>query len=220
MARLLDGAKPALMVTDPPYGVNYDAGWRNEKLVGSDRAVGEVTNDERSDWRESYALAPGPVAYVWMGGSASPVADLIACGLIFRTMIVWVKNQFVISRGHYHGQHEPCWYAVRKGAQANWCGDRKQTTVWEIDKPHKSETGHSTQKPVECMERPIRNHKGDVYDPFVGSGTTLIAATNQNRRCYAIEISPSYCDVAIRRWQLHTGKQAVLESTGAAFPVE
>ena len=216
VARLLDGATPALMVTDPPYGVEYDAEWRRTARnadgsllsTGKGRAVGVVLGDDRADYREAYALAPGPVAYVWMGGPASPVADLIACGFAFRAMIVWVKSHFVISRGHYHGQHEPCWYAVRKGAKANWCGDRKQTTVWGIDKPQKSETGHSTQKPVECMERPIRNHKGDVYDPFVGSGTTIIAAEREKRRCYAMEIEPAYVDVAVARWEAFTGRTA------------
>ena len=213
---LLDGATPALMVTDPPYGIAYDADWRNRSdrangkpCVGSGgRAVGKVANDDRADWREAYALAPSSVAYVWMGGPASPVADLLACGFAFRTMIVWVKNQFVISRGHYHGQHEPCWYAVRSGSPARWCGDRKQSTVWQIDKPRKSETGHSTQKPVECMERPIRNHEGDVYDPFSGSGTTIIAAEREKRRCYAMEIEPAYVDVAVARWEAFTGRTA------------
>ena len=208
VARVLDGATPALMVTDPPYGVDYDAEWRQRELTKGKRAIGKVVNDGRADWREAYLLAPGPVAYVWMGGVASPVADLLACGFAFRTMIVWVKNQFVISRGHYHGQHEPCWYAVRSGSPARWCGDRKQSTVWQIDKPRKSETGHSTQKPVECMERPIRNHKGDVYDPFVGSGTTIIAAEREKRRCYAMEIAPAYVDVAVARWEAFTGRKA------------
>ena len=82
-------------------------------------------------------------------------------------------------------------------------------SLWEIQKPHKSETdGHSTQKPVECMERPIRNHAGDVYDPFCGSGTTIIAAERQNRRCFAIEIDPAYCDVIVQRWENYTGGKA------------
>ena len=206
--RLLDGAKPDLMVTDPPYGVGYDAEWRQRVLPRGKRAIGKVVNDDRADWREAYALAPGPIAYVWMDWLTSPVDGLMACGFDARTMIVWVKNQFVISRGHYHGQHEPCWYAVRKGASAQWRGDRKQTTVWNIDKPRKSETGHSVQKPVECLQRPIRNHAGDVYDPFVGSGTTIIAAEREKRRCYAMEIDPAYVDVSVKRWEDFTGRKA------------
>jgi DNA modification methylase len=121
--------------------------------------------------------------------------------------------------------HEPCWYAVRKGQTAHWEGDRKQTTVWEIANSNafgggegrRNSTNHGTQKPVECMRRPIENNSkaGDaVYDPFVGSGTTIIAAEMTGRRCLAIEIDPGYVDVAVRRWQDFTGKTAALEATG------
>ena len=126
-----------------------------------------------------------------------------------RAQLIWRKQQIVISRGHYHGQHEPCWYAVRKGATAAWKGDRKQSTVWDIPNLLKAIRDDSTnpdarqelvaQKPVECMERPIRNHEGDVYDPFVGSGTTIIAAERQDRTCYAMEIAPQYVDAAVKR---------------------
>ena len=204
---LLDGATPALMVTDPPYGVDYDPTWRE---FSPGQAIGKVTNDDRADWREAYALAPGPVAYVWMASLTLPVAadGLDACGFIRRALIIWDKGSIVFSRGHYHWRHETCWYAVKKGAQAHWCGDRKQTTVWDIDKPQKSETGHSTQKPVECMQRAIHNHQGDVYDPFVGSGTTIIAAEREKRRCYAMEIAPAYVDIAVARWEAFTGRTA------------
>ena len=207
---LLDGATPALMVTDPPYGVDYDAEWRVREMPwkNAKRSIGKVSNDDRSGWREAYALFPGSIAYVWMGAPDPPVADLIACGFLFRAMIVWVKNQAIIGRGHYNWQHEPCWYSVRKGASAQWQGDKKQTTVWNIDRRQKSETGHSTQKPIECMQRPIRNHKGDVYDPFSGSGTTIIAAEREKRRCYAMEISPAYVDLAVARWEAFTGRKA------------
>ena len=136
-----------------------------------------------------------------------------------RAQIIWAKQVFAIGRGHYHFQHEPCWYAVRKGRKGHWNGDRKQTTLWEINKPQKSETGHSTQKPVECMKRPIENNSktGDaVYEPFCGSGTTIIAAEMTGRICYAIELSPAYVDVAVRRWQAFTGKNAALQG-GADF---
>ena len=210
--RLLDGGKPNLMVTDPPYGVNYDAGWRNRALKKHrDLAVGPVTNDDRGDWRAAWALFPGNVAYVWHPAGANSVGfyrSLVESRFDVRMQIIWAKNQLVIGRGHYHVQHEPCWYAVRKGAGASWRGDRKQSTVWSIDKPLKSETGHSTQKPVECMARPIRNHEGEVYDPFVGSGTTLIAAERQGRICYAMEIEPRYVDIAVARWAAYTGGEA------------
>ncbi len=114
----------------------------------------------------------------------------------------------VISRGHYHWQHECLWYGVLSGKTAKWRGDRSQTTVWDITWDRNVEGGHSTQKPVECMERPLRNHEGDVYDPFVGSGTSIIAAERQNRTCYAMEIDPAYVDAAVTRWEAYTGGAA------------
>ena len=114
------------------------------------------------------------------------IDGLSAAGFLPRRMLVWVKSSpTLVRQSHYHQQHETCLYAFRKGESADWIGDRKQTTVWEIPKAAKLETGHSTQKPLECMERPIRHHKGDVYDPFVGSGTTILAAEAQGRTCYA-----------------------------------
>ena len=224
---LLGGGVPHLMVTDPPYGVEYDADWRNKATradgspIGAS-ALGEVLNDDRADWREAWALFPGDVAYVWHADSRSHVVadSLVACGFNLYSLIVWGKNTLVIGRGHYHPKHEPCWYAVRKGKTGHWQGDRKQTTLWEIDKPQKSETGHSTQKPIECMKRPIENNSkpGDkIYDPFSGSGTTIIAAEQTGRICYAMELSPNYVDVAVRRWQQYTGKRAVHAETGREF---
>jgi DNA modification methylase len=124
------------------------------------------------------------------------------------------RGRRAVSRGHYHWQHETLWYAVRNGRTAHWSGDRSQTTLWSIDKPLKSETGHSTQKPVLCMQRPIENNSKSgeaVYAPFEGSGTTIIAAEMTGRRCYAIEISPAYCDCAIQRWQNFLEEQATLD---------
>jgi DNA modification methylase len=217
VAKALGGVNPHLMVTDPPYGVEYDANWRNERArtcegMGN-RAVGKVMNDNKSDWREAWSLFPGDVGYVWHADlRANSVFDsLVASGYEIRAQIIWAKQQFVIGRGHYHFQHEPCWYAVRKGSASHWSGDRKQTTLWEIPKPQKSETGHSAQKPVECMKRPIENNSSPgqaVYDPFVGSGTTIIAAEMTARACHALEINPGYCDVTIERWQNFTGGKA------------
>jgi DNA modification methylase len=227
---LLAGAKPHLMVTDPPYGVEYDPNWRNERartsaLMGNRAsgagAVGKVLNDDRADWREAWALFPGDVAYVWCASlhSHTVAESLLATEFELRSQVIWDKTRLAIGRGHYQWQHEPCWYAVRKGGSGHWHGDRKQTTVWPIVHT-RSETGHGTQKPVECMKRPIENNSevGDaVYEPFSGSGTTLIAAEMTGRRCYAMELNPPYVDVAVRRWQEFTGGAAILEGDGRTF---
>ena len=221
VAKCLNGVTPHLMVTDPPYGVEYNANWRNEakrpdgSAYGA-AALGKVENDERADWGEAWALFPGDVAYVWHAGNmAHTVAEsLVANGLNIRAQIIWNKSNMVISRGDYHPKHEPCWYAVRKGKAGHYVGGRKQTTVWDIDKPQKSETGHSTQKPVECMKRPIENNSSAgqaVYEPFSGSGTTIIAGEMTGRSIHAIELSPAYVDVAVIRWQEFTGEKAVHE---------
>ena len=228
--RVLAGVRPHLMVTDPPYGVEYDAADRgkarngNGKLLstGKGRAVGKVSNDSQSDWREAWALFRGDVAYIWHAGmTAVDVANSMTdCGFEIRSQIVWAKNNLVVSRGHYHWQHETCWYMVRKGSTGHWSGDRKQSTLWQIDKPQKSETGHSTQKPIDCMQRPIENNSSPgqaVYDPFVGSGTTIIACEQTGRCCYAIELDPSYVDVGVQRWQNVSGQQAVLDGDGRCF---
>jgi DNA modification methylase len=163
----------------------------------------------------AYKLFGGDVAYVWHSGLHSSVVakDLDDTGFERRAQIIWDKPSLVISRGHYHWKHEPLWYAVRAGKNASWCGDRSQSTVWEISrKDGQEETIHSTQKPVECMARPIRNHgkSGDVvYDPFCGSGTTISAAEQLDRTCVALELNPAYCDVIVERWQKLTGGKAV-----------
>jgi DNA modification methylase len=221
VAKCLNGVTPHLMVTDPPYGVEYDADWRNKAMridgtaIGG-RAVGKVENDDRADWSEAWALFPGDVAYVWHAGNmAHTVAEsLTKTGLNIRAQIIWNKSVLVIGRGDYHPKHEPCWYAVRKGKTGHYVGGRKQTTVWDIDKPRKSETGHSTQKPVECMKRPIENNSSAgqaVYEPFSGSGTTIIAGEMTGRSIHAIELNPAYVDVAVIRWQEFTGEKAVHE---------
>lgn len=226
VGKLLGDVRPHLMVTDPPYGVNYDPDWRNRadrangKPYGA-RAVGLVQNDDKADWREAWALFPGDVAYVWHAGVYSPtVAESLAvCDFEMRALICWAKGRLVIGRGHYHHMHEPCWYAVKKGGNGHWSGDRKQTTLWQIEH-RKSETGHGTQKPIECMKRPIENNSSPgqaVYEPFSGSGTTIIAGEMTGRHIYAIELNPAYVDVAIQRWQDFTGQQATLEATGQTY---
>ena len=163
------------------------------------------------------------MAYVWHGAlhAATVAESLLACGFELRAQIVWAKDALVLGRGHYHWRHEPCWYAVRAGGNGHWHGDRSQTTLWEISgRKQDAATVHGTQKPVECMRRPIVNNSapGDaVYEPFSGSGTTIIAAEMTGRACHAVELDPLYVDVAVRRWQAFTGGAAVLESDGRPF---
>lgn len=231
VGRLLDGREPFIMVTDPPYGVNYDIAWREEagcSAMGEQSAKG-ITWDKNASWNEAFTLSGAAVAYVWHAGVLAGVVlhDLSEAGFVIRAQIIWKKSVHVFGRGAYHWKHEPCWYAVRKGKAANWCGDRTQDTVWDMQSPRHimggSEEGkqpHPTQKPLEAMARPIRNHGGkddDVYDPFLGSGTTLIAAEQLNRKCYGIEISPKYVDVVCKRYMALTGNDPVRESDGAKF---
>ncbi len=223
VGRLLGGVKPLLMVTDPPYGVDYDPSWRNQAGAAKTKRTGKVLNDDRADWREAWSLFPGDVAYIWHGAlHATTVADsLIAAGFAIRSQIIWAKDRLVLSRGDYHWQHEPCWYAVRAKGKGHWAGDRKQTTLWQIaNKEQDATTVHGTQKPVECMRRPILNNSSPgqaVYEPFMGSGTTLIAAETTGRLCYGVELNPTYVDVAIERWQAFTGELAVLLDSGETF---
>ena len=222
--RLLAGARPHLLVSDPPYGVEYDPAWRNEAGVSATRRTGKVANDDRADWREAWALFPGDVAYVWHAAiHATTVAEsLVVCGFDIRAQIVWAKSRLVLGRGDYHWQHEPCIYAVRAGKTGHWQGARDQSTLWSIAPAGAEDaaTTHGTQKPVEAMRRPIVNNseRGDlIYEPFCGSGTTMIAAETVGRACLAMELDPGYCDVIVRRWQEFTGKPVVLDGEDRTF---
>ena len=230
VSRVLAGSEPHLMIADPPYGVGYDPSWRARgKLKTRKLAVGNVLNDDRASWHEAYALFPGDVAYVWSGALHGDVvaADLAACGLQLRAQIIWVKQHFALSRGDYHWKHETCWYAVRESKTSHWQGDRTQTTVWEIannnpfgNRQHEQSWGHGTQKPVECMRRPIVNNSRPgqvIYDPFLGSGTSLIAAEMSGRVCCGLELNPSYVDVIVKRWQVFTGRNASHQPSGQSF---
>jgi DNA modification methylase len=229
VARMLDGAEPRLLVTDPPYGVRLDPTWRDGiynqlgpgakpymRIEGHQNTT--ISGDTVVDWSPAFALVPTlEVAYVWHAGihAAAVALGLESLGFEIRSQIVWTKTHFAMSRGAYHWQHEPCWYAVRKGHTADWLGDHTLSTVWELASPkmimggsdeHKED--HPAQKPYECLARPVRNHRGDVYEPFAGSGTTLIAAEQHGRRCYALELEPRYAQVTIERWQAFTGRTA------------
>jgi DNA modification methylase len=228
VSHLLCGKVPILMITDPPYGVNYDPDWRGKAGKGQ-KATGKVQNDDVIDWSLAWNLFPGSVAYVWHAGRfASQVQKSLGeSEFEIISQVIWAKQHFALSRGDYHWQHEPCWYAVKKGKQHNWQGSRKESTLWEIanlnafgTNKEDERTAHSTQKPLECMARPIRNNtkKGEqVYDPFLGSGTTLLACEQLERQCYGIELDPAYCDITVQRWVNYrnkTGKDPKVTKNG------
>ena len=246
VARLLEGAAPALLATDPPYGVSLDPTWRDgvyidlgsaekpymqgkRKLQGDGspgrRTEGHrnvtVSNDTRADWSEAYALVPSlEVGYVWHADTQTmPVAEgLLRIGFELVCQVIWDKGLFAMGRSWYHWAHEPCWVVRRKGARVPFLGERNQATIWRAPSPKMIHAGsaeekqdHPAQKPVLLSEIPIGNHlaAGEaVYNPFVGSGTTIIAAEELGRRCYAMKIDPKYVQVAIERWQGFTGRPA------------
>ena len=256
VARLLDGAEPRLLATDPPYGVSYDASWRdgvynalgpaekaymridgqpdaNEATATPGRARGRkrrnttISGDTRVDWSEAFALVPSlQVGYVWHAAThAAAVAEGLArIGFEIVSQVIWDKGRFTLGRSWYQWAHEPCWVVRKPGAKVGFFGGRDQATIWRAPSPKVSAAGpadakadHPTQKPALLFEIPIANHlRGDdsVYDPCVGSGTTIIAAERLGRRCLALEIDPKYAQIAIERWQAYTGNRAVCE--GAA----
>jgi DNA modification methylase len=235
VSKLLGSETPLLMVTDPPYGVNYDANWRNERLAESgSRSTGEVLNDDRADWTEAWNLFPGSICYVWTASLSSPIVyeSLKQSAFEIRSQIVWTKPGLIVGRGNYHWQHEPAlvgvrgdqtiepdgecetgWYAVKQKAKALFVGGRKQSTVWQAwFSQSDAKTPHSTQKPVALFARAMINHGsvGDaVYDPFLGSGTSIVAAHRTGRRCFGLELNPLYCEIIIKRFEALTGIKAI-----------
>lgn len=219
--RLLSLGRPLVMVTDPPYSVSYDPAWREGHAWGiGKRCTGKINNDETIDWSPVWRLWDVQVMYVWHAGkyAADVAISLMLCGYEVISQIIWAKQHFVISRGDYHWQHESCWYAVKKGKNHNWQGARDQATLWQIANNNcmggqgEEKFGHGTQKPIKLMSCPILNNsaKGDIIaDPFLGTGTTMIACEQLDRICLAAEIAPAYCDMAIRRWQRFTKKDAI-----------
>ena len=230
--KLMAGQAPNTMVTDPPYGVELDQSWRDKAL--GDKALGKanaqlVENDDRADWTDVWSLFSGNIAYVWHASAFTDVVmeSLRSAGLEPSQQIIWNKSVMVLGRSDYHFKHEPCWYAVRKGAGHNWKGDRKQTTIWDAAPPNhimggskEEKTSHPTQKPALLYEKSYLNHTNPgeyVYEPFGGSGTSVVVCEKTGRRSLTMELDPKYCDVIITRWQDFTGKTATLEDSGEAF---
>lgn len=223
--RLMQGDLADMVFTDPPYNVNY-ANSAKDKMRGKDRAI---LNDNLGDGFYDFLLAAltptvahtrGAI-YVAMSSSELDTlqAAFRAAGGHWSTFIIWAKNTFTLGRSDYQRQYEPILYGWPEGATRHWCGGRDQGDVWQIKKPQKNDL-HPTMKPVDLVERAIRNSSrpGDVVlDPFGGSGTTLIAAEKSGRVARLIELDPKYVDVIVRRWEEFTGKQATLEGDGRTF---
>jgi len=231
--RLLGNEKPFLMLTDPPYGVELEMEWRDRlnlnKLGKAEpsylRTEGHrntsISGDSRADWSEAFALVPSiTVAYVWHADrfTIEVGTGLRRIGFELAQMILWDKGFPALSRTHYAYQHEPCWYARKKGSP-RFIGPLMQPTIWVASSPKmimggskEEKIDHPTQKPVALYTRPITNHlpKGGVfYEPFSGSGTALLAAEQLGRRCLAMELAPEYVAAAVQRWERFTGKKAV-----------
>jgi DNA modification methylase len=218
-----NGDRADMVFTDPPYNVNY-ANSAKDKLRGKHRpilndALGDGFGDFLHDAMTLLIAHTKGAIYVAMSSSELDTlqAAFRAAGGHWSTFIIWSKSTFTLGRSDYQRQYEPILYGWPEGAQRYWCGDRDQSDVWPFDKPHKNDL-HPTMKPVELIERAIRNSSrpGDVVlDPFGGSGSTLIAAEKSGRVARLIELDPKYVDVIVRRWQDWTGKQAVREADGA-----
>jgi DNA modification methylase len=245
--RLLDGAAPTLLATDPPYGVSLDPTWRDRagydtlgpatpgylttkrKLQGDGKAgkrtAGHrnvtLSGDTRADWSEAFELVASlSVAYVWHAvvHTVEVAQGLARIGFEPVCQVIWRKTLFAMGRSWYHWQHEPCWVARKPGSGVPFLGERNQSTVWDAASPKmimggsdEAKLDHPAQKPVVLFETPIRNHlrPGEsAYDPFLGSGTTLVAAETLGRRCFGMEIDPRYVQVTIERWQGLTGRTA------------
>ncbi len=242
--RVLAGAAPRLLLTDPPYGVELDMEWRDRAGLNTlgpaqasymRRTDGHkntaISGDTKADWSDAFELVPSlDTAYVWHASAfAVEVGQgLRRIGFEIKQQIIWRKPHFALSRQHYHWQHEPCWYARKDGA-AKFRGAKDQSTIWEAASPkmlmnpageQEEKVDHPTQKPLALYTRPIENHLapgGVFYEPFGGSGTAIAAAEKTGRRCIAIELDPRFVDVIVLRWQRLTGKDAVLEGTTRTF---
>ena len=225
--RLMDGQRAVLMSTDPPYGVDYNevkANIPNSSMDGARfKDWGDIANDALTpEQLGAFLLAAFRAAllvdvaaiYAWHpSGPMTEVfrASMASAGFLVHRQIIWVKPGFVLTRsGMYHWAHEPCFYGWKKGSRPPWYGDKNQTSVWHVGRDS-GKAVHPTQKPVELFEIPMRNHTrpGEVcYEPFSGSGSQIIAGERLERRVFAMELSPRWCDAAVLRWEAFTQRKA------------
>lgn len=212
-------------ICDPPYNVNY-ANTPKDKLRGNHRPI--LNDNLGEDFGTFLQAACTNLLSVTKGAVyiAMSSSELDTLQQAFRnaggkwsTFIIWAKNTFTLGRADYQRQYEPILYGWREGNDHYWCGARDQGDVWFVNKPAKNDL-HPTMKPVELVERAIRNSsktRDIVLDPFGGSGSTLIACEKSGRRARLIELDPKYIDVIIRRWQSFAGKKATRFADGLTF---
>ena len=203
--RVMGGERVSLIVTDPPYGVDYDGGANNERK--REKLEGDKDSELYAKFLDVAPIDGKCALYMWHDGRLANEVYQAANGAGFeiRTQIIWhkLKAHYGAWMAQYKQKHEPCIYCVKNGPE--FSGATNEVTVWEYDQPSRNEN-HPTEKPVELMERAIGNHPYIlVYEPFSGSGTTLIACERLRRKCRAVEISPAYCAVTIQRWVDMTG---------------
>jgi DNA modification methylase len=234
--KLMDNCKTQLVFTDPPYAVDYRGG-----AVGKDRTRGHLQEgqnhwDDLSDDRylelltrslaNAYKFSDGKAAlYLWFASAkiSTVLKALESTRWQQRNLLIWAKNTFAGSLfAQYKHQYEPFFYCFKKGRSTRWYGPTNETTIWECDKPHRNKD-HLTVKPLPLAMRALRNSSavGDIIlDPFLGSGTTLIAAERMGRICYGMELEPKYCDIIVRRYIATAGKDSVPKELAQRYRTE
>ena len=216
--RLMDGAKADMMFTDPPYGVDYSGGIQFQKdgTVQKNNREKLKGDDTAAIYAEFLPVAvsfvDGP-CYMWFSDSKTrDVYNAVydsKCEV--HALIIWHKTNatYGAMNAHYKQRHEPCLYFKPNGSTLRWCGLSTEATVWSQDRDGINEF-HPTQKPVALAAKAIGNHDAaTVFDAFCGSGSTLIAAKQLDRRCFGMEIDPAYCDIIVQRWENLTGEEAI-----------
>ena len=218
--KVMAGGLADMIFTDPPYGVAYEGKTAKKLKIANDALGGKFYDFLRNACTNMIAVCKGAI-YVCM--SSSELHTLYKAfkdaGGHWSTFVIWAKHHFTLGRSDYQRMYEPILYGWREGVDHFWCGARDQGDVWNIKRPA-SNQDHPTMKPVELVERAIRNSsktRDTILDPFGGSGTTIIACEKTGRQARVIELEPKYCDVIIRRWQDHSGKEATLDGDGRGF---
>ncbi|HLF78549.1 MAG TPA: DNA methyltransferase [Dehalococcoidia bacterium] len=217
VGKLLDGNKAQVAFTDPPYNVGLgDHGGQQpgqrRRRIHNDALPPEQWEAFVRDWSRNLLASVDGALYVCMSTKEWPLVSRVLAeqGGHWSDTVIWAKDRFVLGRADYQRQYEPIWYGWREGISHFWNGDRDQGDVWRIERPSASDA-HPTMKPLALIERALENSSrpGDaVLDPFLGSGSTLIAAERTGRVCFGVEIDPHYVDVAVLRWEAFTGVKA------------